>query len=314
MPSNSEKWIEIKVTAPSELTDAISNFIIDQGSLGIIEEETVVDAFDDDDEKREGKGEIRAYFPDDQTVSSKVNALRDYLKSLSEIFPGLDPPEIGTETIVDPDWGEQWKKYFKPLRISRDIVIKPTWERYAPVGRDIVIDIDPGMAFGTGQHPSTRMCINAMEEIIPKDRSFEKWTALDVGTGTGILAISAAKLGADRVVAVDIDLKAVEIAEKNAAINRVEERIEILNQDVLTFQGRFNLIIANLTASTLIPLRSHLFGMLEPGGYLVLSGIIEKDAPMVEETFLRQEGVSSHQVLTEKEWVCFVLRKRREEP
>jgi len=311
MPSESEKWIEITIAAPIELADAISSFIIDRGSMGVIEEETVVDSFDDIVEK-EAAGEIKAYFPDDDTVSAKLSALGDYLMSLSGIFPELKPPEVKTKAIVDPDWAEQWKIHFKPLRISRGIVIKPTWERYAPVGRDIVIDIDPGMAFGTGQHPSTRMCINALEEIIPKDRSFEKWTVLDVGTGTGILAISAAKLGADRVTAVDLDLKAVEIAEKNAAINRVEDRIEILNQDVLAFQGRFNLIVANLTASTLIPLRSHLYDMLEPGGYLVLSGIIEKDAPMVKETFLRQAGVLFHQVLTEKEWVCFVLRKRRD--
>ena len=313
MPSRSEKWVEITIAAPIALADAISSFITDQGSLGVIEEEIVVDAFDDIDEQ-EGSGKIRAYFPDDHTAALKVNALGDYLKSLSQMFPELDPPEMKAETIADPDWEEQWKKYFKPLRISRDIVIKPTWERYAPSGRDIVIDIDPGMAFGTGQHPSTRMCINAMEEIIPKDRTFETWAVLDVGTGTGILAISAAKLGAHKVVALDLDLKAVEIAEKNAAINRVEDRIEILNQDVLTYQGRFNLIVANLTASTLIPLRAHLDGMLEPGGYLVLSGIIEKDAPMVEETFLRQESLSSHQLLSEKEWVCFVLHKRREAP
>lgn len=313
MPETREQWIEVRVTAPAELSDAISSFITDQGSHGIIQEETVVDSFDDLEEG-ETKGEIKAYFPFEEGVSKKLDSLERYLKSLSELFPGLDAPVMIAETIADPGWEEQWKKYFKPLRISRDIVIKPTWERYAPVGRDIVIDIDPGMAFGTGQHPSTRMCINAMEGLLPKDRSFEKWSVLDVGTGTGILAISAAKLGAHQVVAVDLDLKAVEIAEKNADINRVRDRIEILNQDVATFHGRFNLIVANLTAPTLLPIRSHLFGMLEPGGYLILSGIIEKDAPLVEETFLMQEGLSSHQTLKEKEWVCFVFKKRSETP
>lgn len=313
MPETREQWIEVRVTAPAELSDAISSFITDQGSHGIIQEETVVDAFDDLEEG-ETKGEIKAYFPFEEGVSKKLNSLERYLKSLSELFPGLDAPVMTAETIADPGWEEQWKKYFKPLRISRDIVIKPTWERYAPAGRDIVIDIDPGMAFGTGQHPSTRMCINAMEGLLPKDRSFEKWSVLDVGTGTGILAITAAKLGAHQVVAVDLDLKAVEIAEKNADINRVRDRIEILNQDVTTFHGRFNLIVANLTAPTLLPIRSHLFGMLEPGGYLILSGIIEKDVPLVEETFLLQEGLSSHQILKEKEWVCFVFKKRSETP
>jgi len=313
MPETREHWIEVRVTAPAELSDAISSFITDLGSQGVIQEETVVDTFDDIEEG-ETRGDIKAYFADVEGVSGKLDVLARYLTSLSELFPGLDAPVMNTEAIADPGWEEQWKKYFKPLRISRDIVIKPTWERYAPVGRDIVIDIDPGMAFGTGQHPSTRMCINAMEDLLPKDRSFEKWSVLDVGTGTGILAITAAKLGAHQVVAVDLDLKAVEIAEQNADINRVRDRIEILNRDVTTFQGRFHLIVANLTAPTLLPIRSHLFGMLENGGYLILSGIIEKDAPLVEETFLMQEGVVSHQVLKEKEWVCFIFKKRSETP
>ncbi len=151
----------------------------------------------------------------------------------------MEKPTFRTEVIHDPDWGEAWKKYFKPLRVSRNIVIKPTWERFAPTGRDIVIEIDPGMAFGTGQHASTRMCLDAIEEILLRDRTFEKWHVLDVGTGTGILGIACAKLDAERVLCVDIDQKATEIARENVLINQVEDRVEIANRDVATVSESF---------------------------------------------------------------------------
>lgn len=108
---------------------------------------------------------LKAYFPLDSRSDKKLAALQKYIDSLAEIFPDLGKPSFTTETICDPDWGEQWKKYFKPIRVSNNIVVEPTWERYTPSSRDIVIEIDPGMAFGTGQHASTRMCIEAVEEI-----------------------------------------------------------------------------------------------------------------------------------------------------
>ncbi len=186
--------------------------------------------------------------------------------------------------------------------------MKPSWERYSAAGRETVIEIDPGMAFGTGQHPSTSMCIEAMEEILLKDRTFQKWRVLDVGTGTGILGISAAKLGASSVMCVDIDDQAVEIAHKNVAVNHVGDRVVIVNSDVAKIKGTFELIVANLTAETLIKIKSHLVKMMEKGGYLVISGIFEKNRQDVEKAFTRDDLIS-HKVIADKEWVCYVYKK-----
>ena len=180
---------------------------------------------------------INAFFPADVRSEKRIYTIRKYLKSLEEIFPEVSAPSLETDIIADPDWGEQWKKYFKPIRVCKNIVVKPTWERYAPESRDIVVEIDPGMAFGTGQHASTRMCMEAIEDIIMKDRSITDWKVLDVGCGTGILGITAAKMGAQDVVCVDNDPKATEIAAENAVINSVADRLHILKEDAMRNQG-----------------------------------------------------------------------------
>jgi ribosomal protein L11 methyltransferase len=305
--SKKEEWIKITLSTPPELVDPLSNFITETGAQGVSQEEPEPATLDDFPKSAE-REELMAYFPADTTTENRITSLKAYIASLSEIFPELGRPSFSTETITDPDWEEQWKKYFKPLRISKDIVVKPTWERYTPTGRDIVIEIDPGMAFGTGQHPSTRMCIKALEDILLKDRSIEKWKVLDVGTGTGILGISCAKLGAEKVVCLDIDSKAVEISRKNIAINRVEDRVEIINEDVLMCDDTFDLILANLTAETLLKFRSHLISIVGTGGYLIISGIIDQDKTVIEEGFLTN-NVTLHSVITEKEWVCYTLKK-----
>jgi ribosomal protein L11 methyltransferase len=214
-------------------------------------------------------------------------------------FDATAGPASEAELKAYLPWGPEAKKQIGFL----------TWERYAPLGRDIVIDIDPGMAFGTGQHPSTRMCIIALEDILTHNRGIQDWKALDVGTGTGILAISCAKLGIKNVVAVDLDSQAIEIASKNISINGVADRIEIINRDISIYKGTFDLIVANLTANALIGLRPHLVRMTKPDGYMILSGIIEQDAATIE-TIFQSEEIEIHDTLTEKEWVCYVLKKK----
>jgi len=241
-------------------------------------------------------------------LENRTASLDAYLENLAGIFPDLPAVRLKKETIDNPDWGEEWKKYFKPLRVSRSIVVKPTWERYAPAGRDIVVDIDPGMAFGTGQHPSTRMCLEAIEDLMLHGRPGQPWHVLDVGTGTGILGIAAAKIGAAKVLCVDIDKKAVEIARENVAINQVSDRIAVVNRDVATIRDSFNLIVANLTAKILLKLRPHLLNLLEDDGWLILSGILEQHRADVEEHY-RSDRVAVEKVVTEKEWSCLVLRK-----
>lgn len=301
------KWLKIELLSPPELVDGVTNFLTEIGADGAVQEET--EPFPTNEFAEPPLHEsLVAYLPCDVRLEKRIASLQAFIESLAQLFPDLEKVSFAQEVLSDPDWAEQWKKYFKPLRASKNIVIKPTWERYTPLGHDIVIEIDPGMAFGTGQHPSTRMCLEAVEEILLKDRTVERWRVIDVGTGTGILGISCAKLGAQRVVCVDIDKKAAEIARENAIINQVEDKVEVQNRDVTTIHERFDLIVANLTARILLKLRNHFVSILENGGYLVISGIVDQNREDVQEHFVA-DAFSIIRTITEKEWLCFVLKK-----
>ncbi|MFB3926512.1 MAG: 50S ribosomal protein L11 methyltransferase [Syntrophales bacterium] len=304
-----ETWIEIAISSPPELVESLANFMTELGSEGIYQEEEV-DPRDLSELEPTIREELKAYLSAASPWQDSLSKLKGYIEDLSELFPHLKPPDFTVKTISDPDWGEQWKKYFKPLRIHKNIVIKPTWERYTASGRDIVIEIDPGMAFGTGQHSSTRMCLEALEDILLRDRTIRNWRVLDAGTGTGILGICCAKLGAAKVTGVDIDPLAVEIARKNVVINHVGDRVEVVKQDVGKFKGKFDLIVANLNAEPLIKLRSHLISMMEPGAYLIISGIIEQSTDSIEKKFLKDPLITQN-ILRDKEWVCYVLKRSR---
>ncbi|HNY49744.1 MAG TPA: 50S ribosomal protein L11 methyltransferase [Smithella sp.] len=302
------KWLKVEILAHPELMDALGNFLTESGAQGVFQESLAPQQTEGDFPEPTDEDILKAYFPHDNRNEKRLAALQKYINSLAEIFPNFAKPSFTTETICDPDWGEQWKKYFMPVRVSNNIVIKPTWERYTPASRDIVIEIDPGMAFGTGQHPSTRMCIEAIEDIIMNDRSIKEWKVMDVGCGTGILGITAAKMGAQDVICIDTDRKAVEIAGENATINNVRTSLRIMNKNATAIDKPRNLIIANLTANLLITLRPHLEDLLLPEGYLIISGIIEQDAKRIEKEFIA-DPLSLHRMITEKEWVCYVLRR-----
>jgi len=309
---NKGKWLKIVLSCPPELVDALSNFVTELGAEGVFQEDLEPQTAGDFPEST-AKETVNAFLPFDVRLENRLATFKMYLDSIAQIFPELDAPELATEVIIDPDWGEQWKKYFKPLRVSRDIVIKPTWERYTPLGHDIVIEIDPGMAFGTGQHASTRMCLEVLEDLILSKRSPEPLHVLDVGTGTGILGIACAKLGAERVLCVDIDPKATEIAQENIAINQVADRVAVTQQEITTLKDTYDLIVANLTAKLLVKLREPLTSLLRPGGYLILSGIIDQNRSDIEAHFFHDPLIFSSS-LSEKEWVCYVLKKETTQP
>jgi ribosomal protein L11 methyltransferase len=300
-------WLKIEIYSPVEMIDALNNFVSEIGAQGAFQEygaAPLENGFPEEDSPEI----LKVFFPNDVRLEQRLESLRTYLESLAEIFPELERPTLKTEIIHDPDWGEAWKKYFKPIKVTRSIVIKPTWERYAPAGGDVIIDIDPGMAFGTGQHPSTRMCLEALENILLHDRSIEKWEVLDVGTGTGILGIAAAKLNDAHVLCVDTDKKAVEIAIENVSINNVQEHVAVTLGEIATIKETYDLIVANITSRALIKLRSHFHRLLNPNGYLVISGILDQDKNDIE-THFPASSFPVHQFLAEKEWICFVMRK-----
>lgn len=302
-----EDWLKIELSTPVELGDALTNFLTEIGAQGAFQESPELQSPHDHHETALTET-LTAFLPCDVDLKQRLSGLRTYLDSVADIFPELEKPAFRTEVVRNPDWGEAWKKYFKPLRVSRNLVIKPTWEPYTPEGGDIVIEIDPGMAFGTGQHASTRMCLEAIESIFIEDPTFEKSRVLDIGTGTGILGIACAKLGAKQVLCVDNDPLATKIAQENVLVNRVEGRVTVADRDIATLAGTFPLIVANLTGKILGELFPHLARLVGPCGRLVIAGIIEQDRPDIEGRFLGG-SFTVHRLITQKEWVCYDLKK-----
>jgi len=303
----SQKWVRVDLTADPELTDALANFMTEIGAEGVCQEALV--NFIEGDEAAVHYESLTAHFPL-ENKEIVIASLEAYLDSLGSLFPRGKKPTLTSQDITDPDWGEEWKKYFHPLRIGKCFVIKPTWEPYQPVKGDIVIEIDPGMAFGTGQHHSTAMCLEAMENVFSSNLLINTapWEVLDVGTGTGILGIAAARLGAEKVVGLDVDDKAVSIAGDNATLNQVAEKMEVSNLPLSLLRHRFNLILANLTAKTLLELSANLESLLTPGGYLIISGIIEQQSQEIEKCFSCPPLQLWH-ILKSDEWRCYVIKK-----
>lgn len=302
--SKNDRWLRVDLSAAPELMDALSNFVTEIGAEGMYQESLVPTM--PETEEHISYESLTAYLPWEKK-EERLASLKTYLEDLSVIFPELTKPTFSMKEITAPDWEEEWKKYFRPFRIGKKIVIKPTWEIYKPANGDVVIEIDPGMAFGTGQHASTMMCLEAMEEIISQNSTFCR-DVLDVGTGTGILGIAAAKLGAKRVLCIDIDEKAVEIACGNAALNRVEENLTIRSNKISSLHRPFNLIIANLTAKLLIDLSGDLERLLAPGGVLIISGITEQNRQEIEDCFF-QSSLRFHRMIKRQEWLCYILTK-----
>ena len=307
MPQPKDKWIELSIAVPGNLSDAVSNFVTEIGAQGIYEESLDPQEGPDFSPSRTGQV-VKAYLPNDARLESRLSSLDVYIQSLTALFPEYPKITYATTMVAEADWAEGWKKYFKPIRVTKNIIIKPTWERYTPVGHDIIIEMDPGMAFGTGQHASTRMCLQALEDILLHEKTEAGNQVLDVGSGTGILGIAAAKLGAARVTCVDIDKLATDISRENIKINAVDDRVEAITRDVAGIHGGYDLIVANLTAKVLIKHRPHILSLLAGGGFLIISGIIEQNREDIESHFCA-EPLVSHRILQEKEWLCYVLKK-----
>jgi ribosomal protein L11 methyltransferase len=202
--------------------------------------------------------------------------------------------------VEESDWAESWKEHFHVLHLGKRLVVKPSWRKHHRTGDEVVIDLDPGMAFGTGLHPTTRLCLRALEE---RSERGPLGRALDVGCGSGILAIAAVKLGATRVLGVDIDPIAIEATEANARHNRVNKRIRAREGSVPTDDGPFDLVLANLIAGILVELAPHLADEVAEGGTLIASGIfIDREADV--RAALESAGLRIVKAWHESDWVA----------
>ena len=262
---------------------------------------------------------VKTYIKPGRRGQETQRQIEEGLWRLSLLYP-IPEPQI--RTIRDEDWAHAWKKFYKPLRIGRRVVLKPSWEEFAAQPDDIIIELDPGMAFGTGLHPTTRLCVAALETLVqPGDN------VLDVGTGSGVLSLVAHKLGAGPIVATDIDPLAVQVTLENAARNHVpahEATTPHLDADgaIVVSQasvpadldGAFDVVVANILAEVLAKLfdgaydNVPLAAPLRPGGHIILSGIIQERIDIVTDAVARH-GLTLLETLQEGDWIALIARK-----
>jgi ribosomal protein L11 methyltransferase len=241
-------------------------------------------------------------------MDARLAEISAFLDDLAAVNPGLSIAQPSVTTVNSEDWSTSWKVIFKPLRIGRRLLIVPSWEQVEAGPDDIVLSLDPGMAFGTGGHETTRLCLERLEAVLLSRLSAPPASVLDLGTGSGILAMAAARLGAGRVRAVDIDPEAVEVARENIAINGLTERIECSTTPLETLDGPFDVILANILAEELVRLAPQLTARLACGGVLILSGILAEKEAFVRGGFAAQP-LAYLETARQGEWVAMLYRK-----
>jgi ribosomal protein L11 methyltransferase len=300
------EWLELSVQVDHEAVEPVTELFARYGyNEGVVIEEPFTQEPDGDNLAVDLTRPVmvRTFVSAADVPESAVDEIRRALWHLGQMRA------VG-DLIIEPrreeDWANAWKEHYRPIRVGRKVVVRPPWQEYEPEGDDIVVELDPGMAFGTGTHPSTRLCLLGLEEEIePGDRVF------DIGTGSGILAIAAAKLGASQIDAVDIEPIAVRSTRENADRNGVGARIRVAEGGAgpdQPFTGTYNLVIANIIARVLIEIAGGVTSSVNEGGTLILAGIIESREPAVREAY-EQLGLSFVRRAQIEDWVSLIYRR-----
>ncbi len=304
-------WIELEIECPETLTDVISDFLITTLDRGV-----VIEDIPENLSQPLPMTRLKAYMTREEAEDGLLEEIEYYLADLSSMESDYPDLELRTKAVIEEDWSEQWKSYFKPVKIGRRLVVKPSWEEYVPGSDEFVIQIDPGQAFGTGSHPTTRMMLEALEWAISemKKRDLPMGiNVLDVGTGTGLLGIAAAKLGASSVTGIDIDPTAVETARKNVYGNHVHNQMVVSSTPLWQVEGDFDIVLANLDKSTLELLAEDLASRVATNGFLIISGILNGQEKGLLNIF---KGLGMDVVLEKSqkengdEWLCIVFEHR----
>jgi ribosomal protein L11 methyltransferase len=243
---------------------------------------------------------VRFYLDASQVTGAWEAALRQVLEQFTQIFGPEGPLTYASHPTHDEGWADRWKEHFKPLRVGHHFIVCPTWEEPQAGPRDWVIRIDPGRAFGTGHHETTRLCLEWLDDAAFSQRQLQA-SLLDVGTGTGILAIGAALAGWRAVVALDTDPEAIEIAAENVSLNHVAQRVRVALGTVHDDTGQFAVVLANIQAAPLIEMAATLTRRLQPGGRLVLSGILSEQQETVRAAY-QGHGLRRTRQRTAGEW------------
>lgn len=303
------RWKSITVETRREAVDAVSHFFTTQGALGMAYDEQLFGPDGDPADPLPPPDEVTrltAYFPWDTDLASLKEEFLGFLPVLDESFGPDCGAFVSASEITDLGWAEKWKEHFRPQRIGERITVSPSWEPYRAGPDEVVLTIDPGQAFGTGTHETTRMCLRLVEQRFGSGKSPAR--VLDFGTGTGILGIAAARLGATDTLGTDIDPKAVETANENARINGVADRFRAENIPLLSIRERFDLIVANILAEILVDLKREIAALCSPFGTLILSGILSEKGDWVVAEYAA-ERFSLEERIEDGQWTALLLRR-----
>ena len=307
-------WIEVRVITKSEALEPISGifYTLDCKGVAIEDPEDILgreqgpltwDFADINVLEHKGKyAVVKGYFSEEDAIDEIIKYIKDKLEEIKSLGIDIGEGKVEAEKMFEEDWANNWKKYYKPSKVGEKIVVKPIWEDYEAKDGELVVELDPGMAFGTGEHETTRMCIQALEKHVKKDS-----TVFDVGCGSGILAIAAAKLGAKLAVGVDLDPVAVESAQENVEINKLDN-IEILHGNLIdVIDGKADIVVANIIAEVICILTQDVSRVIKPGGYFITSGIIHERVDMVTAK-LEECGFEVETINKDGEWNCIIAR------
>lgn len=304
-------WKELTVHVNREAEEAASNILIECGSQGV--------AIDDSADYLGGVGKygelfpeveqvetvkITAYYPESADMSVITAQVNERLAELSDFGLETGVVRIDSQDLAEEDWAENWKKYYEPARITHDLTIVPSWTDYEATAGEKIIRLDPGMAFGTGTHPTTKMSLFALEQVL---RGGE--TVIDVGTGSGVLSIASSLLGAKDVYAYDLDDVAVRVAQENIDLNAGTDNIHVATGDLLKgVTQEADIIVANILADILIHLTDDAYRLVKDEGYLIMSGIIADKLDMVLESAY-SAGFFLETQMIQGEWNALIFKK-----
>lgn len=314
------KWTEVSVHTSNEAIEAVSNIFIEAGSGGVAIE-NVQDFLSTPDD---GFGEIRilenqdyvsegslvkAYFPETKNLMELIPEIKQRILALESYGLSIGPNTFSIEDVREENWASAWKKYYHPQQITRYLTVAPQWEEYEPkLDGEIVIRLDPGLAFGTGTHATTRLSLQGLETYI---RGGE--TILDVGTGSGVLSIASSALGAGEIHAFDLDEVAVRSAKENVKMNAYAQNVSVSANDLLKgIEIPADIVVANILAEIIVPLIPDAWRLLKPNGIFITSGIIEAKKELILSE-LETQGFTILQVLQMKDWFAIVAQKVEED-
>ncbi|MDF2682526.1 MAG: ribosomal protein methyltransferase [Brevibacillus sp.] len=312
------KWSEISIHTTAEATEAVSSILYEMGANGVVIEDPEVlyrewdtpfgeiYQLSPDDFPAEGVF-VKAYLPvDSSELFDVVEELKEQLAQLTEYGLDIGKANIAVNDVHEDEWAHAWKKYYKPVHVTDRMTIKPVWEEYEPRHADeVIIEMDPGMAFGTGTHPTTILCLRAVEKYVDQgDRLY------DVGTGTAILSIAAIKLGAEHVLAMDLDEVAVRSAQANTELNGVHESITVRQNNLLDgVEEPVDVVVANILAEVIVRFTDDVYRVLKPEGVFIASGIIQAREADVKKA-LADSGLVVVETIMIDDWVAIVSKKR----